>query len=113
MDAPRLMSIILDCFDVTNVEFARELQIDQSYITHILKGKRVPPAWLLHEVAKKIGVPFDLLLMAGEPAEMNKTLGDGSDPRLESLVLKQFGVSHKKAIRFVVAMRADLLRSKK
>jgi len=106
MDSARMMKVILDYFGVSNAELAKMLDMDQSYITHIINDKRVPSLDRLEKIADKMGIPLWLLIMAGYPKEMERFLGDGRDSRKEAEMPKEIS-------RFVVSMRANLLRSKK
>jgi hypothetical protein len=48
--------------DITPAEFARDpvIQCHRSYLTHVIHGRRKPDA-LLKRIAKRTGIPFEML----------------------------------------------------
>jgi len=105
MDTSRMMKVVMSYFDATNAEVAEVLGVTESYITHIVNDKREPSLKLLEVISRKMNVPMWLLIMAGEPREMERFLGDGRDPYKEAEMPKEVA-------RFVVSMRASLMRKR-
>lgn len=51
------LALYLEAVDKTAAEFAREIGVSRSYITHIVHGRRAPRA-LLAKIAERTGIDY-------------------------------------------------------
>lgn len=106
MDSRRFFKSVIDALGVSKAELAELMEVDQSYVTHLMNEGRTPSIEVLERLSKKMEVPLWILIMAGYPEEMRRFLGDGSSPDFEKKMPKN-------VVKFVLAMRLSLLREKK
>lgn len=84
----RIASII-DELNLKKVEFARKLNIDQSYVTQLIKGRNNPSDRLVSDICEKFNVN-EIWLRSG-----NSDMFVETDDSVLSALVKQYNLSSK------------------